>query len=215
MKPFDSLHQAVYDGDVQKVEELTETFLKEGGDAVKILNHGLIASLEKIGKEFSSGLLFLPEVMLSAHAIHKGIHLLGPLLVEAGVEPRGSILIGTVKGDQHDIGKNIVAMMLRGSGFRVKDLGIDVEPEAFVAAAGEGDIQILAMSTLLTTSLPWVEKTILALETAGLREKVKVLVGGAVMDQDRAQEVSADGFASDAARAVDACKALLDLAPTP
>ncbi len=215
MATFDSLHQAVYDGDVQKVVEFTETFLKEGGDAVQLLNQGLIDSLEKIGKEFSSGLLFLPEVMLSAHAIHKGMHLLEPLLVEAGVKPRGSLTIGTVKGDQHDIGKNIVAMMLRGSGYRVHDLGIDVEPEAFVKAAGEGDIQILAMSTLLTTSMPWVEKTISALEKAGIRERIKILVGGAVMDQDRAREVGADGFAPDAARAVDACKALLDPASTP
>lgn len=212
MEAFDRLHEAVYSGDDRKVVELAEGLLAQGTDPVRLLNHGLIASLEKVGKDFADGLLFLPEVMLSAHAIHRGMHLLEPLLAEAGVEPRGSVVIGTVKSDQHDIGKNIVAMMLRGAGFRVKDLGIDVDPGFFVAEAGQGGCQVVAMSALLTTSLPWVEKTVRALETAGVRKRVKVLVGGAVLDADKALGAGADGYAPDAARAVDKCKELLGLA---
>ena len=212
MEALDLLHQAVYDGDDRKVVEISEGLLKQGTDPVRLLNQGLIASLEKVGRDFSEGLLFLPEVMLSAHAIHSGMHLLEPLLAEAGVEPRGSVVIGTVKSDQHDIGKNIVAMMLRGAGFRVKDLGIDVDPERFVAEAGDGNCQVLAMSALLTTSLPWVARTIEALDKGGVRGQVKVLVGGAVLDSDKAREAGADGYASDAARAVDKCKELLGLA---
>ncbi len=212
MEALDRLHEAVYSGDDRKVAELVQGLLAQGTDPVRLLNQGLIASLEKVGKEFAEGLLFLPEVMLSAHAIHRGMHLLEPLLAEAGVEPRGSVVIGTVKSDQHDIGKNIVAMMLRGAGFRVKDLGIDVDPGVFVAEAGQEDCQVVAMSALLTTSLPWVERTIRSLDSEGLRNRVKVLVGGAVLDPDKALAMGADGYAPDAARAVDKCKELLGLA---
>lgn len=215
MELFGPLHQAVYSGDDRKVVELAEGLLARGIDPVHLLNQGLIASLEKVGKDFAGGLLFLPEVMLSAHAIHRGMHLLQPLLAKAGVEPRGSVAIGTVKSDQHDIGKNIVAMMLRGAGFRVKDLGIDVDPERFVAEAGSGTCQVVAMSALLTTSLPWVDRTIQALDKQGLRKDVKVLVGGAVLDPEKARRAGADGYAPDAARAVEACKELLGLATNP
>jgi len=211
MKSFDLLHQAVYDGDDRKVVELAEGLLAKGIDPVHLLNQGLIASLDKVGKDFGDGLLFLPEVMLSAHAIQRGMHLLEPLLAEAGVEPRGSVVIGTVKSDQHDIGKNIVVMMLRGAGFRVKDLGIDVDPEDFVAEAGAGGYPIVAMSALLSTSLPWLEKTIQALEKQGIRGRVKVLVGGAVLTAEKALAAGADGYAPDAARAVEKCKELLGL----
>lgn len=212
MEAFAPLHQAVYEGDDRKVVELAEGLLANGADPVHLLNEGLIASLDKVGKDFSEGLLFLPEVMLSAHAIQRGMHFLEPLLAEAGVEPRGSVVIGTVKSDQHDIGKNIVAMMLRGAGFRVKDLGIDVDPEIFVNEAREGKFQVVAMSALLTTSLPWVDRTIRALDKEGVRSQVKVLVGGAVLDADKAMAAGADGYAPDAARAVDKCKELLGLA---
>ena len=211
MIAFSPLHEAVYNGDVQKVVEMVESFLKEETDAVLILNEGLIGALEAVGKEFAAGDLFLPEVMLSAHAIHEGMRLLEPSLAAAGVEPRGSVVIGTVKSDQHDIGKNIVAMMLRGSGFRVKDLGIDVDPERFVEALKEESYQVVALSALLTTSFPWVEKTVSVLEDAGVRNDVKVLVGGAVLDSDKAREMGADGYAPDAASAVDVCKKILGL----
>ncbi len=215
MQAFDLMHQAVYEGDDRKVVEIARGLLANGTDPVRLLNQGLIASLDKVGKDFSDGLLFLPEVMLSAHAIHRGMELLEPLLAEAGVKPRGSVVIGTVKSDQHDIGKNIVAMMLRGAGFRVKDLGIDVDPEAFVAEAEKGEVQVVAMSALLTTSLPWLEKTILALDKRGLRKRVGVLVGGAVLDARKAKAAGADGYAPDAARAVDVCKDMLGLAGEP
>jgi 5-methyltetrahydrofolate--homocysteine methyltransferase len=209
---FNPLHKAVYNGDVQKVLELTEVLIRQDPDAAaRILNEGLIGALEQVGKEFASGELFLPEVMLSAHAIHEGMRVLEPFLAAAGVEPRGSVVIGTVKSDQHDIGKNIVAMMLRGSGFRVKDLGIDVGPERFARALEEFPYQIVALSALLTTSLPWVEKTVRALEEAGLRNRVKIVAGGAVLDARRALGMGADGYAPDAARAVNTCKELLGL----
>ena len=211
MTLFNPLHKAVYNGDVQKVLELTEAFVKDETDAALILNEGLIGALDAVGKEFASGQLFLPEVMLSAHAIHEAMRLLEPHLAAAGVEPRGSVVIGTVKSDQHDIGKNIVAMMLRGAGFQVKDLGIDVEPERFVDALQENRYQVVAMSALLTTSLPWAEKTVRALEDAGVRTQVKVLVGGAVMDQAKAQEMGADGYAPDAGQAADVCKKIMGL----
>ncbi len=211
MESFGELHQAVYLGDVKKVVEYTETMLEKKVDPGRILNEGLIGSLEKVGKEFAEGLLFLPEVMLCASAINEAMKLLAPVLAEAGVKPRGSIIIGTVKGDQHDIGKNIVTMMLKGAGFFVEDLGIDVAPERFVEEAGKGNCQVVAMSALLSTCLPSVEQTIQALKDAGIRERVKVLVGGAVMDEDKARGMGADGYAPDAARAVDACKDLLGL----
>jgi len=208
---FGLLHAAVYNGDLQKVVEQTVAFLEQGTDPARILNEGLIGALDAVGKEFASGELFLPEVMLSAHAIHEAMRILEPSLAAAGVEPRGSVVIGTVKSDQHDIGKNIVAMMLRGSGFRVADLGIDVDPKRFLDALTKERFQVVALSALLTTSLPWVATTIRALEDAGLRERVKVLVGGAVLDAKKAAEMGADGYAPDAARAVDTCKAMLGL----
>ena len=211
MEELDTLRRAIAMGDAHQVLESTEALLQAGTPPAEVLNIGLIEALEKVGKSFASGELFLPEVMLSAHAVQKGMQRLEPLLAKAGVVPRGSVLIGTVKGDQHDIGKNIVAMMLRGAGFRVKDLGIDVDPVRLVAEAQEGAFQIVAMSTLLMTCLPWTQKTIQAIHEAGLRSRVKILVGGAVMDARRAQEIGADAYAADAARAVDACKDLLGL----
>lgn len=212
MEALDALHQAISAGDTPQVIELSEALLREGMHPATVLNAGLIEALEKVGKAFASGELFLPEVMLSAHAVQSGMQRLEPLLAKAGVEHRGSVLIGTVKGDQHDIGKNIVAMMLRGAGFRVKDLGVDVDPRRFVAEAGQGSFQIVAMSTLLMTCLPWTEKTIQAIGEAGLRGRAKILAGGAAMDAKRARELGADAYAPDAARAVDACKELLGLA---
>jgi 5-methyltetrahydrofolate--homocysteine methyltransferase len=209
MEDFRTLHEAVYNGEDDRVVELVGQFMKAGIDGARVLNDGLIGALEKVGREFADGRLFLPEVMLSAHAIQEGMRLLEPVLAAAGVEPRGSVVIGTAKNDQHDIGKNIVTMMLRGAGFRVQDLGIDVAPERFVSEAAGGAFQVVALSVLLSTSLPWVERTIEALARAGIRDRVRVLVGGAVMDEDRAREAGADGYAPDAARAVDACRRLL------
>jgi len=215
MDDFHALHQAVYNGEDTRVVELVTQYLRDGIDVVRLLNQGLIGSLDKVGREFADGLLFLPEVMLAAGAIHEGMRLLEPALASAGVEPRGTVVIGTVKNDQHDIGKNIVTMMLRGAGFRVKDLGIDVAPERFAAEAATGGFQVVALSVLLNTSLPWVEKSVQALVAAGVRDRVKILVGGAVMDAGKARQMGADGYAPDAARAVDACRELLGLNPSP
>jgi 5-methyltetrahydrofolate--homocysteine methyltransferase len=209
METWKTLQEAILRGDATKVVEIAEDLLSQGAPPAEILNLGLVQGLEKVGDSFAAGDLFLPEVMMSARAVQQGIERLEPVLARAGVEPIGSVLIGTVKGDLHDIGKNIVAMMLRGAGFRVRDLGIDVAPERFVAEVREGAFQVVALSTLLVTSLPWTRKTIEALAEAGLRDRVKVLVGGAALDPRRAQEIGADGYAPDAARAVTVCRELI------
>ncbi|MEW6443753.1 MAG: cobalamin-dependent protein [bacterium] len=212
MLATDALHQAISRGDAREVATLVEALLRAEHPPGEILDRGLIEALEKVGRSFASGELFLPELMLSAHAVQKGMELLEPVLARAGVEPRGSVLIGTVCGDQHDIGKNIVTMMLRGAGFRVKDLGIDVDPRRFVTEAREGKFQIVAMSTLLMTCLPSTQRTIQAVREAGINSQPRILVGGAVLDAKRAAELGADAYAPDAARAVDVCKELLGLA---
>ncbi len=209
MEAWQTLQEAISRGDASKVAEIADLLLAKGVPAADILNSGLVRGLEKVGDSFAAGDLFLPEVMMSARAVQQGIERLEPVLAKAGVEPAGSVLIGTVKGDLHDIGKNIVAMMLRGAGFRVRDLGIDVAPERFVAEAREGSFQVVALSTLLTTCLPWTRRTVEALAEAGLRDRVKVLVGGAALDPRRAQEIGADGYAPDAARAVTVCRELM------
>lgn len=209
MEAWQTLQEAISKGDAIKVAEIADFLLSEGVPPSDILNSGLVRGLEKVGDLFAAGDLFLPEVMMSARAVQQGIERLEPVLARAGVEPIGSVLIGTVKGDLHDIGKNIVAMMLRGAGFRVRDLGIDVPPERFVAEARQGSFQIVALSTLLATCLPWTRRTIEALAEAGLRNRVKVLVGGAALDPGRARQIGADGYAPDAARAVTVCRQLM------
>lgn len=209
MEAWRILQEAILQGDAAQVVEIVDSLLSQRMPPAEILNSGLVQSLEKVGDAFAAGDLFLPEVMMSARAVQQGIERLEPVLARAGVEPIGSVLIGTVKGDLHDIGKNIVAMMLRGAGFRVRDLGIDVAPERFVAEAQGGAFHVVALSTLLATSLSWTRKTIEALAEAGLRSRVKVLVGGAALDPRRAREIGADGYAPDAARAVTVCRELM------
>ena len=206
---LDDIAQAVIDGDGEKVEALVRQALSEGQQAPRIINDGLIAGMNTVGKRFREGEFFIPEVMMSARAMHGGLALVKPLLTRSEQLSRGTIVICTVKGDVHDIGKNLVSMMLEGAGFRVVDLGTDIAPERLVEAVKEHSPQIVAMSTLLTTTLHRIPEAVKALEAAGLRGNVKVMVGGAPVTQAFADKAGADGYAPDAALAVEKAKELL------
>jgi 5-methyltetrahydrofolate--homocysteine methyltransferase len=208
---LEDIAQAVMEGDGEKVEAIIRQALSEGLAASRIINEGLIAGMNTVGRRFKEGEFFIPEVMMSARAMHGGLAILKPLLTKTEQSSRGTIIICTVKGDVHDIGKNLVSMMLEGAGFRVMDLGTDVAPEKLVEAVREHSPQIVAMSTLLTTTLHRIPEAVKAIEAAGLRGKVKVMVGGAPVTQAFADKAGADGYAPDAALAVDMAKELLGL----
>lgn len=199
----------VMDGQSEAVKTKVQAALDAGIAASDILNDGMIAAMAEVGRLFEEGEYFVPEMLIAARAMQAGLALLKPHLVDSGVKAVGKVVIGTVKGDLHDIGKNLVAMMLEGSGFDVVDLGTDVSPEKFVAAAREANAEIVAMSALLTTTMPGMKATIEALNASGLRGQVKVLIGGAPVTQDYANLIGADGYSSDASRAVATAKALL------
>lgn len=203
------IYTNVMEGQTQAVKDKVQAALDAGIDAPVILNQGMIAAMAEVGRLFEEGEYFVPEMLIAARAMQAGLGLLKPHLVDSGVKTIGKVVIGTVKGDLHDIGKNLVAMMLEGAGFEVIDLGADVAPEKFVNAAREQSAQIVAMSALLTTTMPGMKHTIEALSEAGLRDKVKVMIGGAPVTQDYANQIGADGFSGDASRAVAAAKALI------
>ena len=204
---FDSLQQAVIEGEAEETVRLVQQHLDEGRDAVDILDNGLIAAMDDVGAKFSAGELFIPEMLVSAEAMQEGLALLKPLLVENASGGRGTVVIGAVKGDLHDIGKNLVVLMLEGAGFTVVDLGTDVSPDDFVAAAKANDAGIVAMSALLVTTMPHMKTTVDQLRAAGLG--AKAIVGGAPLTQSYADEITADGYASDAPGAVILCKSML------
>ena len=203
---MDHLIQAIHDGIVdgsravvtQKVQEALDAHL----DPQVILNQGLVAAMSKVGQLFEDGEYFVPEMLVSARAMQEGLNLLKPHLLAGDIKPMGKVVAGTVKGDLHDIGKNLVCMMLEGAGFTIQDLGADVSPEAFVEAVRQGDVDLVAMSALLTTTMANMKVTIQALEEAGLRSQVKVMIGGAPVTEAYAQQIGADGYAPDASRAV-------------
>jgi len=203
-----SIYQDVIDGKAPEVEAGVKAAVAAGIGAEEILNNGLIAAMNEIGQLFEAGDLFVPEMLIAARAMQAGLKYLKPYLAKADVKAAGKVAIGTVKGDLHDIGKNLVAMMLEGSGFEIMDLGVDVTPEAFVNAVRNG-AQIIGMSALLTTTMSSMEGTIKALKEAGLRDKVKVMIGGAPVTQDYANKIGADAFASDASSATRAAHLLL------
>ncbi len=198
-------------GQAPKVKELTQKAINEGFSPKEILDKGLISGMSVVGDKFKKNEFYVPEVLIAARAMHAGMDVLRPLLTKSGVKPVATVAIGTVKGDLHDIGKNLVGMMLEGAGFQVIDLGIDVSPEKFVNAGREG-AHIIGMSALLTTTMPGMKTTIEALKATGLRNKVKVMIGGAPITQSYADEIGADGYGRDAATAVDVAKKLLRLA---
>jgi 5-methyltetrahydrofolate--homocysteine methyltransferase len=198
----------LYNGEDKEVAELVQQALDQDMDPHEILQGGLIAGMDEVGKDFKADILYMPEVLIAARAMHAGMDVLRPLLAESDVVGAGKYLIGTVQGDLHDIGKNLVRMMLEGAGFEAVDLGKDVHPETFVAAVREHQPHILGLSALLTTTMPAMKTTIEALEEAGLRDSVKIMVGGAPVTAAFAEEIGADAYAPDAASAVDIARDL-------
>jgi 5-methyltetrahydrofolate--homocysteine methyltransferase len=207
MAELKALADAIIKGDQNPAVEITRSALDEGTAAKSILDHGLIAGMDVVGSLFKKNEIYIPEVLIAARAMKMAMELLAPALAKAGVKPVGKFLIGTVQGDLHDIGKNLVAMMLKGAGFEVTDLGVDVMPEKFVERAKAAKSQLIGMSALLTTTMPSMEKTIKALRTAGVT--AKIMIGGAPVTQGYADKVGADGYAPDAASAVDVAKSLV------
>jgi 5-methyltetrahydrofolate--homocysteine methyltransferase len=195
------IYQSVIDGDAPQVQAGVQAALSQGLQADAILNQGLIAAMEEVGRRFEEGEFFVPEMLIAARAMQGGLGLLKPYLVESGVKSAGKVAIGTVKGDLHDIGKNLVAMMLEGAGYEVHDLGVDVDPQAFVKAVQEG-AQVIGMSALLTTTMSNMQNTLKALQAAGMRDQVKVMIGGAPVTDAYARQIGADAYASDASSAV-------------
>ena len=198
---IDAIKQAVLTGDRDKVVELTAAALEQGTPPKEILDQALTPAMDIVGEEYERGDRYVPEMLISAEAMKGAMAQLKPLLAAVGVEPRGRIVIGTVEGDLHDIGKHLVAMMLEGAGFEVTDLGVEVTAEAFVQAVRERNPDVLAMSALLTTTMTSMPVVINALKEAELRDKVKVIIGGAPVTQAYADQIGADGYAPDAAGA--------------
>jgi len=199
----------LYKGEDRAVAALVQQALDQGMPLAEILNGGLIAGMDEVGRDFKAGELFVPEVLIAARAMHAGMNVLRPLLAESDVPSAGKYVIGTVQGDLHDIGKNLVKMMLEGAGFETIDLGTDVKPDGFVAAVREHQPQLLGMSALLTTTMPGMKATIEALQEAGLRDTVKIMIGGAPVTATFAEQIGADAYAPDAATAVDVARGLV------
>ena len=211
MAELKELSEALFRGDVSRVKEITQRALQEKVDPKEILEQGLIKGMDVVGIKFKNNEIFLPEVLLASRAMYGGMELLQPKLIKSGVKAVGKVIIGTAKGDLHDIGKNLVAMMLRGGGFEVIDLGIDVSPEKFLKATQEHQPDIVGISALLTTTMIGMMDVITILKKAGLRNNIKVMVGGAPVTQEFADEIGAEGYAPDAASAVDKAKELLKI----
>jgi len=199
----------LYEGEDETVVELVQKALDQGMAPAEILQGGLISGMDEVGQDFKSGELFVPEVLIAARAMHAGMNVLRPLLTESESAGAGKYLIGTVKGDLHDIGKNLVKMMLEGAGFETIDLGTDVEPQAFVDAVREHKPKLIGMSALLTTTMVQMRATVEALEEAGLRDSVKIMIGGAPVTEAFAADIGADAYAPDAASAVDTARELV------
>lgn len=195
------IYEYVIDGDARQVQAGVKEALEQGVAAEVILNQALIGAMNEVGRRFEEGEFFVPEMLVAARAMQAGLALLKPQLVESGVKAAGKVAIGTVKGDLHDIGKNLVAMMLEGAGFEVRDLGVDVTPETFIKAAQDG-ADVIGMSALLTTTMNNMQSTLQALQAAGLREQVKVIIGGAPVTGEFAHKIGADAYAPDASSAV-------------
>jgi len=209
MNQIQKIQNGVLNGNLDDVIALVKNELESRRPVDEILNLGLIPAMDEVGRLFEVGEFFVPEMLIAARAMQGGLDILKPLLAESGIEPVGKVAIGTVKGDLHDIGKNLVAIMLEGAGFEIIDLGTNVPPERFVNAARDG-ANIIGLSALLTTTMPAMQTTIEALQNSGLRDQVKVMVGGASVTSSYAQDIGADGYASDAGQAVVLAKSFLD-----
>lgn len=203
------IFDSIVDGEQKVTASRVQQALDVGIPAAQILNAGLITAMTEVGRLFEEGEFFVPEMLVSARAMQNGLNILKPALVQADVKSTGKVVAGTVQGDLHDIGKNLVCMMLEGAAFEIVDLGSDVSPEQFVEAVKESGAQIVALSALLTTTMPNMQVTIEALKAAGLRDEVKVIVGGAPLSKQYADQIGADGYAPDASRAVALAKSLV------
>jgi 5-methyltetrahydrofolate--homocysteine methyltransferase len=208
MSQYQSIMDALIACDAAKVKSLVQASLDSGNPAKDILNQGLIAGMDVVGERMESGDMFIPEVLMAAQAMGGAVEILKPLLGEDASAAKGRVVIGTVKGDLHDIGKNLVAMMLESAGLDVTDLGVDIAPEKFAAAVQEKQANILCMSALLTTTMPMMAKTIETIIENGLRDKIKIMVGGAPVTQSFADTIGADVYATDAGAAAKAAKGL-------
>ena len=212
MLELEKLHEAVIEGDWKTAAAVTRIAIAAGVAPLTIVSGFLVPAMDEVGRRFDCEEYFVPEMLLSARAMKASMEIVRPLLTSTGAEPVGRIVIGTVKGDLHDIGKNLVSSMLEGGGFEVIDLGADVAPERFVEAATVHKANLVALSALLTVTMPWMKTTIDAFQDAGIREKVKIMVGGAPLNQRFADEIGADRYASDAGVAVDRALALVGAA---
>ncbi len=209
MADLQAIASALIAGKKNDVVQYVQEALDENVPVEKILNEGLVAGMNVVGEKFKNNEFYVPEVLIAARAMKAGMELIAPKLVDSGIEPIAKVVIGTVKGDLHDIGKNLVAMMLQGGGFEVIDLGTDVSPEKFVEVAKENGAKIVCMSALLTTTMPQMANVIQAVKQSGLDSQVKTMVGGAPVTQNFADEIGADGYSDDAASAVDKARELV------
>lgn len=205
---LEELFESIMEGNAAAAPVNVQKALDEGVSAPVILNDGMIAAMTEVGRLFEEGEYFVPEMLIAARAMQAGLGVLRPHLVAEDVQPLGVIAVGTVKGDMHDIGKNLVAMMVEGAGFEINDLGTDVDPEAFVNAVREG-ASVVGLSALLTTTMPMIGETIKAIDDAGLRDQVKIMVGGAPVTAAYAEHIGADGFAPDASQAAKLAKSFV------
>ncbi len=209
MAELKKIHEAILIGDLQTSVDVTKEAMEEGVDPQSIIREYMIPAMDKIGTKFEQNECFVPELLMAARAMKGSLELLKPFLVETGAKPEGKVIIGTVKGDLHDIGKNIVASMLEGGGFEVKNLGVDVPPEKIVEEVQENNYNIVALSALLTTTMPAMKDVIEALKDAGLRDKVKVIIGGPAVTQEFCEEIGADGTSDNANGAVGLARELV------
>ena len=213
MNKIKQISEAIVELKWDEIAALTNETLEAGVPALEIINQGLVLGMSAVGIKFRNGEVFLPELLLSAKTMKTALEILLPILSQQGTGFIGRVIIGTVSGDLHDISKKIVASMLQGNGFEVTDIGVDVDPERFVEVVRDNNVQILGLSALLTSTMPMMEATIKALEKAGLRQKVKVIVGGASVTQAYADRIGADGYGADAVAAVEKARALISTQP--
>jgi len=206
---FEKMAKELIAGNEAEVKNLAQKALDDGKTAREVLDNGLLAGMDVVGKRFKAGDMFIPEVLLCARCMHGAMEILKPFLAEGDADGSGVVVIGTVEGDLHDIGKNLVGMMMQGAGFKVVDLGTNISPQAFVEATKEHKPKIIGMSALLTTTMPKMEETIEALKEAGIRDKVKVMAGGAPVTQDFIEKIGADAYGANAAAATEKAKELL------
>ncbi|MBI4027286.1 MAG: corrinoid protein [Verrucomicrobia bacterium] len=209
MQDLKQLYNAVLEGNAKAAKTVTEQALAEGTDPQTLVTKYMIPAMDEVGRRFEANEYFVPELLIAARAMKTALQILAPLLAAKGVEPIARVAIGTVKGDLHDIGKNLVSAMLEGGGFEIIDLGVDVTPEKFLAAVNEKKANIVALSALLTTTMPMMKNTIESLKSAGVRQQVKVMIGGAPVTQKYADEIGADGYSDNASSAVTLARKLV------